>query len=133
MNLLEIKNITLLKESRPILNNLSMEIWNGHVHAIIGPNGAGKSTLANTIMGLSGYRDFQGDVIFNGESLKDLSIDERARRGITLLFQEPARFEGLSVSRFILAGAKEKSQKVVGGCASTGRTCTRKLYQSRRG
>ena len=75
MNLLEIKNITLLKEGRPILNNLSMEIWNGHVHAIIGPNGAGKSTLANTIMGLSGYRDFEGDIVFNGESLKGLSID----------------------------------------------------------
>jgi len=113
MNLLEIKNITLLKEGRPILNNLSMEIWNGHVHAIIGPNGAGKSTLANTIMGLSGYRDFEGDILFNGESIKDFSVDERARKGITLLFQEPARFEGLSVSLFILAGAKEKSQEIV--------------------
>ncbi len=53
MDLLEIKNLSLFKEGRPILNNLSMDIWEGHVHAIIGPNGAGKSTLANTIMGLS--------------------------------------------------------------------------------
>jgi Fe-S cluster assembly ATP-binding protein len=113
MNLLEIQNLSLFKEGRPILNNLSMDIWDGHVHAIIGPNGAGKSTLANTIMGLSGYRDFEGDILFEGESIKALSVDERARKGITLLFQEPARFEGLGVSQFILAGAKEKSRTVV--------------------
>ncbi len=110
MNLLEIKNLSLFKDGRPILNNLSMDIWAGHVHAIIGPNGAGKSTLANTIMGLSGYRDFEGDILFEGESIAPLSVDERARRGITLLFQEPARFEGLGVSQFILAGAKGASQ-----------------------
>jgi Fe-S cluster assembly ATP-binding protein len=112
MNLLEIKNLSLYKENRPILNNLSMDIWTGHVHAIIGPNGAGKSTLANTIMGLSGYRDFEGDILFEGESIAALSVDERARRGITLLFQEPARFEGLRVSQYILAGAKEKSAEL---------------------
>jgi Fe-S cluster assembly ATP-binding protein len=112
MNLLEIKNLSLFKDNRPILNNLSMDIWAGHVHAVIGPNGAGKSTLANTIMGLSGYRDFEGDMLLDGESIAPLSVDERARRGITLLFQEPARFEGLGVMSFILAGAKEKSRTI---------------------
>ncbi len=110
MNLLEIRNLTLIKDNRPILNNLSMDIWAGHVHAIIGPNGAGKSTLANTIMGLSGYREFEGDILLEGESIAPLSVDERARRGITLLFQEPARFEGLGVMQFILAGATVKSR-----------------------
>lgn len=109
MNLLETKNLTLVKDNRPLLNNLSLDIWEGHIHAIIGPNGAGKSTLANTIMGLSEYRDFSGDILFMGESIKGLSVDERARKGITLLFQEPARFEGLGVSQFILAGAAKKS------------------------
>lgn len=80
------------------------------MHAVVGPNGAGKSTLANTIMGLSGYMDFEGDIIFNGESIKGLSIDQRARKGITLAWQEPARYDGLTVEAFIIAGAKNKSR-----------------------
>lgn len=79
------------------------------MHAVVGPNGAGKSTLANTIMGRSGYRDFQGDILYEGESIRDLSIDERARKGITLAWQEPARYEGLTVEEFIWAGTEEKS------------------------
>ncbi len=113
MNILELRAITLAKEGKVLLDSLDMEIWEGHVHAIIGPNGAGKSTLANTIMGLSGYRDIAGDIIFDGSSIKTLGVDERARLGLTLVFQEPARFEGLGVAQFILAGAKDKSKKTL--------------------
>jgi Fe-S cluster assembly ATP-binding protein len=112
LNTLEIRNLTLAVGGKVLLSDITMDIWKGHVHAIVGPNGAGKSTLAQTIMGLSGYRDFDGDIVFEGTSLKSLSVDERARLGMTLVFQEPARFEGLSVSDFILAGAKEKSASV---------------------
>lgn len=113
MNLLELKQVSLVKEGKALLRDISVDIWDGYVHAVIGPNGAGKSTLAQTIMGLSGYRDIEGDIRFQGESIKNLSVDERARRGITLVFQEPARFEGLSVVDFILAGAKKKERPVV--------------------
>ncbi len=113
MNILELKGVTLAKEGKVLLDSLDMEIWRGHVHAIIGPNGAGKSTLANTIMGLSGYRDIAGDILLDGSSIKGLGVDERARLGMTLVFQEPARFEGLGVAQFILAGSKDKSKKVL--------------------
>ncbi|MCX8094129.1 MAG: ABC transporter ATP-binding protein [Candidatus Goldbacteria bacterium] len=113
MNILEIKNLTLKKDNRILLDNINIEIWAGYVHAIVGPNGAGKSTLANTIMGLSGYRDFSGDILYEGRSIKNLSIDERARLGITLVFQEPARFEGLPVDDFILAGVKDKKTNLI--------------------
>lgn len=113
MNILELKNLTLIKDDKILLDNINMEIWDGYVHTIVGPNGAGKSTLANTIIGLSGYRDFSGDIIFKSKSIKNLSIDERARLGITLVFQEPARFEGISVDDFILAGVKEKNKDLV--------------------
>lgn len=112
MKILQLNNVSLLKESKSILKGITIEIWNGYIHAIVGPNGAGKSTLANTIMGLSGYRNSSGDIIFDGKSIKDLSIDERARLGITLVFQEPARFEGLTVKDFILAGSKIKSKDI---------------------
>ncbi|MGC9337445.1 MAG: ATP-binding cassette domain-containing protein, partial [Candidatus Cloacimonadia bacterium] len=96
MGIIELKNVNLLLNQKSILNNLTIDFWPGSVHAVVGPNWAGKSTLAATIMGLSGYTDIQGDILFNGESIKNLSVDERAKRGITLAWQEPARFEGLT-------------------------------------
>jgi Fe-S cluster assembly ATP-binding protein len=113
MALLELHNVTLEFDGKPILNGLTAEFWEGHVHALIGPNGAGKSTLANTVMGLPGYGEFGGDIVFDGRSLHGVPIDERARRGITLAWQEPARFEGLRVDRFIAAGAKVKTRAKV--------------------
>jgi len=113
MSILEVNKLDLELGGEKILQNLSLKIWEGGVHAIVGVNGAGKSTLANTIMGLSGYRNYEGEILFKGESLKDKSLDERARMGITLSWQEPARFEGLRVYDYILASSKEKNRDTV--------------------
>ncbi len=110
MGILELRDITLELGGKLVLKDLSVDFWEGHVHALIGPNGAGKSTLASTIMGLPGYTHHEGDILFDGESLRGVPVDERARRGITLAWQEPARFEGLRMDRFIAAGAKDKSR-----------------------
>ncbi|MFH1681016.1 MAG: ABC transporter ATP-binding protein [Candidatus Eisenbacteria bacterium] len=110
---LEVRNLSMNLGGKPILQDVTIDFWPGHVHALIGPNGAGKSTLANTIMGLDGYREFEGDVLLDGESLRDVPIDERARRGITLGWQEPARFEGLRVREYILAGTRNGSDDKV--------------------
>jgi Fe-S cluster assembly ATP-binding protein len=115
MGILEVRNLTLNLGGKRILNDLSVDFWEGHIHALIGPNGAGKSTLASTIAGLAGYRDFEGEILLNGESIRPKSIDERARLGITMAWQEPARFEGLLVRRFIGAGAKDKSPAKIAG------------------
>ncbi|MCD6115728.1 ATP-binding cassette domain-containing protein [bacterium] len=111
--ILEIDDLVLNLGGKNILNHLSMDFRQGSIHAVVGPNGAGKSTLASTIMGLSGYTDFTGDIRFNGKSLKNMNISERAASGITLSWQEPARYEGLCVKKFILAGAKDKSEDTV--------------------
>ncbi len=113
MSLLEIDNVTLTLNGSPILHELNLELWEGYVHAIAGPNGAGKSTLSYTIMGLEGYRDFEGDIRFDGESLKGKNVDERARMGMTLAWQEPARFEGLTVGQFVRVAARDKSDDAV--------------------
>ncbi len=113
MGVLELRDVTLELGGRRILNGLTVDFWEGHVHALIGPNGAGKSTLAGAIMGLPEYRHMRGEILLDGEPIQDLPVDERARRGITLAWQEPARFEGLRVDRFILAGAKERSGATV--------------------
>ena len=111
--ILKATDVVLELGEKLILDHLSMEFWGGYVHAVVGPNGAGKSTLASTIMGLGGYRKFEGDILFHGESLKELTIDQRAQKGITLAWQEPARYEGLSVKRFITAGSRDKSLQSV--------------------
>jgi Fe-S cluster assembly ATP-binding protein len=113
MGILELRDVTLELGGRRILNGLTVDFWEGHVHALVGPNGAGKSTLAGAIMGLPDYRHLQGEILLDGEPIQDLPVDERARRGITLAWQEPARFEGLRVDKFILAGAKDKDRGTV--------------------
>ena len=103
--ILEVDDVTLKLGGKTILDGLSLDVWEGHVHAIVGPNGAGKSTLASTIMGLAGYRGHSGTLRYRGEDITGLTVDQRARRGITLAWQEPARFEGLGVRSFVQSGA----------------------------
>ena len=110
---LEVEQLSMELGGTKVLDQVNIDFWLGHVHALIGPNGAGKTTLAKTIMGLSGYRDFRGEIVLEGRSIKSDSIDQRARAGITLGWQEPARYEGLKIRDFILAGAKEKSEEVL--------------------
>jgi len=108
MGILEIRDLNLAIEGETILNGLTMDIWEGHVHALVGPNGAGKSSLAFSIMGISGYRNVEGEIHFKGEKINELSVAARAQRGITLAWQEPARYEGLTVEKFIKASPKGK-------------------------
>jgi Fe-S cluster assembly ATP-binding protein len=113
MGIMEVKNLTLKVGDRNILNGLNLDLWEGYVHAIVGPNGAGKSTLASCIMGLSGYREIDGEILFEGQSIKDMEIDRRAAKGITMGWQEPARFEGLKVRDYIRSPAWGQNGKIV--------------------
>ncbi|MBD3309221.1 ATP-binding cassette domain-containing protein [candidate division KSB3 bacterium] len=113
MGIVEVKDLSLALNGETILDDLTVDFWEGHIHAVVGPNGAGKSTFAYTLMGLAGYRHFDGDLMFQGQSIKDLGIDERARKGMTLGWQEPARYEGLSVAQFLQAAARRDDQAIV--------------------
>jgi len=106
LGILEIKDLDLSINGNHILRGVNIDVWEGHVHAIVGPNGAGKSTLSSAIIGLEGYRDIKGKIFFKGKDITNLSIDNRARLGITFGWQEPARYEGLKVRDFLHAGVK---------------------------
>lgn len=111
--IIEIKDLSLTLDGHHILNRLTLDIWKGSIHALVGSNGAGKSTLASTIMGLGDYRDFSGDILFEGKSIAKMDVSERAKLGITLAWQEPARFEGLTIEKFIRLSAKEKTDAFI--------------------
>ncbi|MDF1534124.1 MAG: ABC transporter ATP-binding protein [Methanosarcinaceae archaeon] len=84
---------------------MDMEVEECEIHSVIGPNGAGKSTLAYLLMGIGGYEPQEGSVHFNGEDVTQFTITQRAKLGITLAWQEPARFEGLTVRDYLSIGA----------------------------
>lgn len=95
-------------EETPILKGLNLEIPKGEVHAIMGPNGSGKSTLSKVISGHDDYEVTGGDVLLDGESIMDLSVDERSRAGIFLAFQYPAEVPGVSNANFIRAALQAR-------------------------
>ena len=101
--MLEIKKLSAkVKDSDlDILDNFSLKIKDGEIHAIMGPNGTGKSTLSKTIMGHYMYEVISGDIIYNKESLLGLDVDERAKRGIFLSMQDPTVIDGVSNSEFL--------------------------------
>ena len=109
--LLEVKNLTIptLDQKCVIVNKVSFGVKEGSIHAIIGPNGSGKSTLAYTVMGLDNYKPSEGKIYFDGIDITAMNITERANLGITLAWQEPARIDGLSVSKYISLGMKDKT------------------------
>lgn len=109
--LLELKNITIptFDKRCVIVNDISFGVEEGSIHAILGPNGSGKSTLAYSVMGLENYDPSEGKIYFQGKDITDLSISDRAKLGITLAWQEPARIEGLSVRKYISLGIKDKN------------------------
>ena len=99
--MLELKDITYVVKGKTILSGLSCSIASGEVHALLGTNGTGKSTLAYLVMGCEGYRPSSGTLAFEGKVINNLGIYERAQLGITMAWQEPVRFEGISVSDYL--------------------------------
>ncbi|GAX05955.1 Fe-S cluster assembly ATPase SufC [Secundilactobacillus pentosiphilus] len=108
MATLEVKDLHVsVKEeksqTREILKGVNLSMKTGEIHAIMGPNGTGKSTLAQTIMGNSAYHVTQGDILLNGESLLEMPVDERARKGLFLGMQYPAEIKGVTNAEFLRA------------------------------
>ncbi len=115
--MLELKNISFSAENesgqKQILKNVNLKIDEGFV-VITGPNGGGKSTLAKIIAGI--IKPDQGQILLDGEDITNLTITERAKKGVSFAFQQPVRFKGITVHDLIsLAAGKEIS--VADACA----------------
>ncbi|HPQ08002.1 MAG TPA: Fe-S cluster assembly ATPase SufC [Bacteroidia bacterium] len=101
MALLEIKNLKVSVNGNEILKGIDLVINKGEIHAIMGPNGSGKSTLSYVLAGKEGYDVTEGEIIFNGKNLLELSPEERAREGIFLAFQYPVEIPGVNNIQFL--------------------------------
>lgn len=114
--MIELRNITYhVKDEageKDVLDNVSLTL-DGHFVALTGPNGGGKSTLAKVIAGI--IRPTAGKVLWNGEDITDLSVTERARKGISYAFQQPVRFKGLTV-KDLLSIAAGKNATLATAC-----------------
>ena len=107
--MIELKDICFTRDNKKILDNINLKIDENKLIAITGPNGSGKSTICKIIMGIE--RPDSGQVIFNGEDITNLSIDERARRKISFAFQQPVKFKGITVYDIIRLSAGEEINK----------------------
>lgn len=107
--LLDVRGMELKRDGKSILRDVSLSVWSGEIHCLLGLNGSGKSSLAYVLMGCSGYSPTSGSIIFDGKDVTNLHITERARLGMTLAWQEPARFEGLRVSDYLRVGIRDSA------------------------
>jgi Fe-S cluster assembly ATP-binding protein len=101
MATLEIRDLHVSVEDKEILRGVDLNVRAGETHALMGPNGSGKSTLAYAVAGHPKYTVTGGEVLLDGESVLDMTVDERARAGLFLAMQYPVEVPGVSVSNFL--------------------------------
>ena len=108
----QVLNVTGLAarvEDKQLLHGVDLTNNKGETHVLMGPNGTGKSTLGYAITGNPAYSVTGGSIIFNGEDITELPVNERAKKGIFLSFQNPLEVPGVTLSAFIRSALEQKT------------------------
>tara|TARA_Y100000385_G_scaffold136176_1_gene141468 strand:- start:7536 stop:8288 length:753 start_codon:yes stop_codon:yes gene_type:complete len=105
--MLKITDLHAHVDEKSILKGINLEMKPGEVHAIMGPNGSGKSTLASVIAGKEEYEVEKGEISLEGQNIDELSVEERAHKGIFMSFQYPVEIPGVTVTNFIKTSLNE--------------------------
>jgi Fe-S cluster assembly ATP-binding protein len=105
--LLEVQDVSLTLDNQLILDDLNLHVNERDIHSILGVNGVGKSMMAALLMGLHGIRPDKGHIFFAGEDISQTSITERAQRGLTLAWQTPVSFQGLTVRHYLKLSGRQ--------------------------
>jgi len=99
--MLEIKNLTVSVEGKKILNGVNLTIEEGETVVLFGPNGSGKTSLLKTIMGMPQYKVESGNIRYRGNEITARSLDERARLGIGMVYQNPPAVRGVRLKEML--------------------------------
>jgi len=108
MSSIVIRDLHVSVSDQEIIRGLNLEFRQGETHAVMGPNGSGKSTLAKVMAGHPDYQVTSGDIVMDGESILELEVDERARRGLFMAFQYPMEIAGVSNANFLRAALQAR-------------------------
>ena len=114
MSKLEFKDLHVSIDEKEILKGVNLTINSGEIHALMGPNGNGKSTLLSAIMGHPTYTVTSGEIIFDGEDVLEMEVDERSRAGLFLGMQYPAEVPGVTNSDFMKAALNARRESPIG-------------------
>ncbi len=106
--MLVIDDLQVKLGDKEILKHIDLEIKQGETHILFGPNGSGKTSLLMTIMGYPQYRVTEGKIMFNGEDITHLPVNERAKLGIGMSYQRPPTINGVKTSQMVEICAKGK-------------------------
>lgn len=109
--LLNVKNLYVDVEEKQILHGVDLSIGKGETHVLMGPNGTGKSTLGYALMGNPRYTIKSGEIWFQGKNITEAPVNERAKAGIFLSFQNPLEVPGVTLSSFIRNALEQKTGK----------------------
>lgn len=109
-NLLKITGLHVSVGDKEILHGVDLTVNSDETHVLMGPNGTGKSTLGYAITGNPAYTVTEGDIVFGGESIVDMLVNERAKKGIFLSFQNPLEVPGVTLSSFIRSALEQKTK-----------------------
>ena len=109
-NLLKITGLHVSIGDKEILHGVDLTVNSDETHVLMGPNGTGKSTLGYAITGNPAYTVTEGDIVFGGESIVDMPVNERAKKGIFLSFQNPLEVPGVTLSSFIRSALEQKTK-----------------------
>jgi len=99
--ILKIERLSVRVGGKDILKDINLEIKKAEIHALLGPNASGKSTLVYTLMGFPDYQIMEGEIDFKGKNIGNLSIEERAKLGIAVVFQHPPIIKGIKLSKLL--------------------------------
>jgi Fe-S cluster assembly ATP-binding protein len=110
--MLHIEDLHVKVGDKEVLHDINLHIEEGETHVLLGPNGSGKTTLLMTIMGFTSYSITDGKIIFKGEDVTTMKSNERAQRGIGMLFQRPPTISGLKLGKMLTAISRNKDNDI---------------------